>query len=569
MHRLILVAKIMACTFICTTAALSAENNNGVVYGNLDIVTQDMMNNAAGDSNNFLHTNGNYHQTRYYPAQQINAGNVHRLTRAWTFSLDIVKPIQTTPVVVNGTMYLTSALNDVYALDAESGEQIWHYRHRMGPVINICCGPVNHGVQVYEDKVFMGTLDAKVIALDAGTGELIWETQLADPSAGYSQSAAPTVVDNMVLIGSGGSEYGTRGFVKSLDADTGKEIWNFHTSPEDSRGVWATHDPTGGDLLRDIAAEKEAYEQLGDPYKRLGGSVGQSIAIDRDTNTAYFVVGSPAPEFNGVARPGDNLYTDSLVAVDLYTGAYQCHFQYIAHDVWGLDAVSPPVIAQVRARDGSAVKGVLHGGKTGYIYVHDASDCSLIRYSDPMVAHENRWAPPVKEGVRMLPGTNGGVDWSPMAINPTLGLAYAVNTHQPMTYHLEDHSLGNATGRPWRGGSVKLIPGEQQWGNISAIDYNTGRLLWKVKTEQPMIGGVLATAGGLIFTGEGSGWFKAYDATSGELLWRDIVQAGVNAPPASYNVAGTQYVVVGAGGNARFDYVPGDEIVAYKLEDRY
>jgi len=558
------LAVISVLTF--SGSAIAAEVQGGTLFGNLDTVTQDMLDNAAGDSNNFLLTNGNYQQTRYYPARQINSGNVNELTRAWTFNMEVVESLETTPIIVNGTMYVTSSFNHVYALDAETGEEKWHYKHEMGPITTYCCGPNNRGVNVYGDRVFMGTLDAKMIALDTTGGELLWETQLADPELGYSETMAPTVVDNKVLIGTNGGEYGIRGFVKALDVEDGEVLWTFHTTAEDSRGVWATHDPTGRDYLRDIEAEKKAYEELGDPYKTLGGGVWQNMAIDKSTDTVYFVVGNPSPGLYGAIRPGDNLYTDSLVAVDLNSGEYQCHFQYVAHDVWGLAAVSPPIITDVRANDGSTVKGILHGGKTGYVYVHDAADCSLIRYSEPMVSQESRWVLPAKDGARMLPGANGGVEWSPMAIDPTLGLSYAINLHQPMTYHVEETPYSD--GKLWLGGAVKVIPDEQQWGNVTAVDYNTGSIRWKVKTAQPMIGGVLATAGGVLFTGEGNGLFKAYDSASGELLWQDQADAGVNAPPASYNVGGTQYIVVGAGGNVQLNYKRGNEIIAYKLDGR-
>lgn len=562
-----LVAAVVAGALAVPVAGVAGgEVQGGTLFGDMDTVSQDMLDNAAGDSNNFLHTNGNYYQTRYYPARQINTANVHNLKRAWTFNMEVVESLETTPIVVNGTMYVTSSFNHVYALDAQTGEEKWHYTHEMGPITTYCCGPNNRGVQVYGDKVYMGTLDAKMVALNAQTGEKVWEVELADPELGYSETMSPTIVDNMVLIGTNGGEYGIRGFVKALDTETGEEIWNFHTTAEDSRGVWATHDPTGGDMLRDIEAEKKAYEELGDPYKTLGGGVWQNMAVDKSTDTAYFVVGNPSPDLYGAIRPGDNLYTDSLVAVDLYTGEYKCHFQYIAHDVWDLDAVSPPIITDVRAKDGSTVKGILHGGKTGYVYVHDASDCSLIRFSDPMVVQDNRWVLPTKDGARMLPGANGGVEWSPMAIDPTLNLTYAINLHQPMTYHVEETPYPE--GKLWLGGAFKVIPDEQQWGNVSAVDYNTGKLRWKVKTQQPMIGGILATAGGVLFTGEGNGLFKAYDSASGELLWQDKAEAGVNAPPASYNVDGTQYIVVGAGGNVQLNYKRGNEIIAYKLESR-
>ena len=545
------------------TTSLAGEVEGGTLFGDMSTVTQDMLDHAYGDSNNFLHTNGNYDQTRYYPARQINGTNVHTLERAWVFKTEIVESMETSPIVVNGTMFVSTSFNHVHALNAETGEQIWHYKHNMGPITTYCCGPNNRGVFPYGDKIYMGTLDAKLVALDAKSGELVWETQIADPELGYSETMAPTAVDGKILIGTNGGEYGIRGFVKAYDAETGDLVWTFHTVPENSVGVWATTDATGVDMLRDIEAEKAALAELGDPYKTLGGGVWQNMAVDRDTGMVYFVVGNPSPDLYGAIRPGDNLYTDSLVAVDLETGEYQCHFQYIAHDVWDLDAVSPPIITEVQDEDGSMVKGILHGGKTGYVYVHRAKDCSLIRFSDAMVSQEGRWVLPTKEGARMLPGANGGVEWSPMAIDPSLNLAYAINLHQPMTYHVEETPYPN--GKLWLGGAFKVIPDEQQWGNVTAVDYNTGRIRWKVKTEQPMIGGILATGGGLVFTGEGNGLFKAYDSASGELLWQDKAEAGVNAPPSSYNVGGTQYIVVAAGGNVQLNYKRGNEIIAYKL----
>lgn len=546
-------------------AAQAQEVGGGTLYGNMQTVTQDMMNRAAGDGNNFLHTNGNYHQTRYYPARQINVDNVKNLRPAWIFQTEIVESQETTPIVVNGLMYITTSFNHVYALNAKTGEQIWHYKHKMGPITTYCCGPNNRGVAAYGDKVFMGTLDAKLVALDAKTGKLVWEQQIADPELGYSETMAPTAVNGKILIGTNGGEYGIRGFVKAYDANSGKLLWTFNTIPEKSIGVWATHDATGRDMLRNIDAEKAALNKLGDPYKTLGGGVWQNPAVDLERNRIYFVVGNPSPDLDGSIRPGDNLYTDSLVSVNLDTGEYACHYQYIAHDVWDLDAVSPPILVQVKDGSGTMVDGVLHGGKTGHVYVHNRDDCSLIRFSEAMVPQEDMWTLPTKDGARMLPGANGGVEWSPMTADEKLGLVYAINLHQPMTYHVE--STPYPEGKLWLGGAFKIIPSEQQWGNVTAVDYNTGEIRWKVKTPQPMIGGIMATAGGLVFTGEGNGLFKAYDSATGNVLWSFQAGAGVNAPPASYTVDGKQYIVVGAGGNVQLNYKRGNNIIAFALPD--
>lgn len=550
---------------VSVVTASAQEVQRGTLYGDMSIVSQDMLNRAGSDGNNFLHTNGNYDQTRYYPNKQINTSNVGKLRPAWIFQTEVVESLETSPIVVNGVMYVTTSFNHVYALDAATGQQIWHYKHKMGPVTTYCCGPNNRGVAISGDRVFMGTLDAKLVSLDSKTGKVLWETQIADPELGYSETMAPTVVGDKVLIGTNGGEYGIRGFVKAFDTQTGKEIWNFHTIPENSVGVWATHDATGRDMLRDIEAEKAALAKMGDPYKTLGGGVWQNPAVDLENKRIYFVVGNPSPDLDGSLRPGDNLYTDSLVAVDLETGKYVCHFQYIAHDVWDLDAVSPPILTPVKDGEGNTVNGVLHAGKTGHVYVHKADDCSMIRFSEAMVPQENMWVLPTKEGARMLPGANGGVEWSPMALDPKLGLTYAINLHQPMTYHVE--STPYPEGKLWLGGAFKVIPTEEQWGNITAVDYNTGKINWQVKTEQPMIGGILATAGGLLFTGEGNGKFSAFDSETGSTLWSFQAGAGVNAPPSSYTVGGKQYIVVGAGGNTQLDYKRGNNIIAFTLAD--
>src|SRR6187455_3237959 len=567
------LATPVAGALVLAAAALSAASAQEVKQvatqttkaANVTPVSQAMLDKAAGDSANFLHTNGDYNQQRFHPAKQINAGNVKKLRVAWIFQTEVRESMETSPIVVNGIMYATTSFSHVYALDAKTGEQLWHYKHAIGPVTTYCCGPNNRGVAVYEDKVYLATLDAKLVALDAKTGNKVWQSDVGDPELGYSETMAPTVVKGKVLIGTNGGEYGIRGFVKAYDAKDGKLLWTFYTIPENSVGVWATKDATGRDMHRDIEAEKKKLAEMGDPYKTLGGGVWQNPAVDLATNRIYFVVGNPSPDLDGSLRPGDNLYTNSLVSVELDTGKYVCHFQYIAHDVWDLDAVSPAVLIDVKDKSGKTIPGVMHAGKTGHVYVHDRKDCSLIRFSEAMVPQENMWTLPTPEGARMLPGANGGVEWSPMAVNPDLGLSYAVNLHQPMTYHVEASKYPG--GKLWLGGAFKAIASEKQWGRVSAVDYNTGKIRWQVKTPQPMIGGVLATAGGVVFTGEANGWFKAYDSSNGSELWRFQCGAGVNAPPASYTVGGKQYIVVAAGGNVQIDAKRGNSILAFALSE--
>ena len=550
---------------LCLIFALAGIMYTSVAETGAMNVTQTMLSRAAGDSGNFLHTNGNYEQTRFYPSSQINKNNVSKLKVAWIFQTEIVESMETTPIIVNDVMYVTTSFNHVYALNAGTGKEIWHYKHKMGPITTYCCGPNNRGVAVYDNMVYMGTLDAQLVALDARDGSLVWKSQIAEPELGYSETMAPTAVNGKILIGTNGGEYGIRGFVKAYDAKSGNLLWTFHSIPTNSVGVWATHDATGRNMLRDIAAEKEALKGLGDPYKTLGGGVWQNPAVDLKTNRVFFVVGNPSPDLDGSIRPGDNLYTNSLVAVDLDTGKYVCHFQYIAHDVWDLDAVSPVVLTDVKDKSGNTVPGALHAGKTGHVYVHNRDDCSLIRYYDAMVPQENMWVLPTKDGARMLPGANGGVEWSPMTIDAKLGLTYAINLHQPMTYHVE--STPYPGGKLWLGGAFKVIPGERQYGNVTAVDYNTGKIKWQVETEQPMIGGIMATAGGLVFTGEGNGTFSALDSANGRKLWSFQAGAGVNAPPSSYTDNGKQYIVVGAGGNVQLNFKRGNNIIAFTLAD--
>ncbi|MDP3708639.1 MAG: PQQ-binding-like beta-propeller repeat protein, partial [Polaromonas sp.] len=395
-------------------------------------VTQAQLNNAGTQANDWLHTNGDYGQTRFYPGTQINAGNVKKLRPEFMFQTEVRESMETAPIVVDGIMYMTTSFNHVYALDAVTGKEFWHYKHKMGPITTFCCGPNNRGVAIEGGKLFMGTLDAKMVALDAKTGKLLWETEIADPEKGYSETMAPTVVDGKVLIGTNGGEYGVRGFVKAFDSATGKLVWTFYTIPEKGHeGVWAENDATGRNMKRDIAAEKAQLARDSSFYQTLGGGVWMNPAVDLKTRTVFFVVGNPSPDLYGAERPGDNLYTNSMVAVNLDTGAYKWHSQYIAHDVWDLDAVSPPILMDVKDKSGKMIPAVIHGGKTGHIYVHDRADGKLIRFSDAMIPQENMWVLPTPGGARMLPGANGGVEWSPMAINPKYRLAYALNLHQP------------------------------------------------------------------------------------------------------------------------------------------
>jgi PQQ-dependent dehydrogenase (methanol/ethanol family) len=527
-------------------------------------VTQAMLDGAAADAKNWIHPNGSYDQHRYYPGNQVSAANVSKLKPAFVFQTAVLESMETAPIVVDGVMFLTTSFNHVYAIDAATGEEFWHYKHKLGPIVTVCCGNNNRGVAIEGGTLFMGTIDAKLVALDAKTGKVLWQVQIADPEKGYSETMAPAVVDGKVLIGTNGGEYGVRGFVRAYSAADGKLLWNFHTIPEKGHeGVWAKNDATGRDMHRDILSEKLAFQKDSSFYNTLGGGVWMTPAIDRKTSTVFFVVGNPSPDLYGDIRPGDNLYTDSLVAIDLNTGAYKWHSQYVAHDVWDLDAVSPPILTQAKDASGKMVDVVIHGGKTGHVYVHERATGKVIRFSEAMIPQENMWVLPTKTGARMLPGANGGVEWSPMAVDAKNRMAYAANLHQPMTYHVEEAAYPG--GKLWLGGAFKTIPSEEQWGQLVAVNLDTGKVAWKQKTPQPLIGGVLATAGGVVFNGEANGWFKAFDSKTGKELWKYNCGAGVNAPAVSYMVGGKQYVAVAAGGNNQIDSKRGNSVFVFAL----
>jgi alcohol dehydrogenase (cytochrome c) len=558
--------------FAVTTAATGQEVTGQAATTGAEVpktvsVTQQMLTGAGAQNQNWLHTQGNYEQTRYYGGNQINTGNVKKLRPAFVVQTEVMESMETAPIVVDGIMYLTTSFNHVYAVDAATGKPFWHYKHKMGPITTFCCGPNNRGVAIHGPHLFMGTLDAKLVSLDAKTGKVLWETQIEDPEKGYSETMSPTVVEDKVLIGTNGGEYGVRGFLKAYDAASGKLLWTFYSIPEKGHeGVWAKTDATGRDMHRDIEAEKAAFAQDASFYQTLGGGVWMNPAVDLKSRTLYFVVGNPSPDLYGAKRPGDNLYTNSLVAIDLDKGTYKCHSQYIAHDVWDLDAVSPPILVDVKDKAGKTIPGLLHGGKTGHVYVHDRSNCELIRFSEAMIPQENMWVLPTPEGARMLPGANGGVEWSPMAFSPKTRMAYALNLHQPMTYHVEPADYPGGS-KLWLGGAFKVIPGEKQWGRLAAVNIDDGKVAWKFDTEQPLIGGALATAGDLVFFGEGNGNFNALNAKDGKKLWSFNCGAGANAQPVSYMVNNKQYVAMGCGGNVQLDFKRGNSLFVYTLGD--
>jgi alcohol dehydrogenase (cytochrome c) len=518
---------------------------------------------------------GDLSNTRYVADDQINADNVKNLHLKWMFQTGVLGSFETTPIVEDGVMYITTPYNHVFAIAASNGEQLWHYEHKLGTTI-FCCGPNNRGVALADDKVYMATLDAMLIALDKKTGALVWETQIADPEFGYSETAAPTVYQDKIILGISGAEYGIRGFISAYNKDTGELVWRWHTipapdevQPDGTRG-WYGNFAEKADginpLNRDIAAEKAAVFQYADAWQRGGGSNWMTNAIDPERGLVYATIGNPSPDLYAEVRPGDNRWTESLVALNVDTGKLVWGYQYVPHDPWDLDAASPPILAHVTGKDGRTllVPAVIHGGKTGWVYVHDRETGELIRRSDAMIPHENLFTPPTEQGIRMLPGANGGVEWSPGAYNPNTRMVYYANLHQPMTYTIREEPWQQ--GRLWLGGAFTAIPGEDQWGNVSAVNVDSGRIVWQARTEDPMIGGTLTTAGNLVFAGEGNGYFNAYNATNGEKLWSFQAGAGVNSAPMSFTLDGKQYIAVAAGGNFQLNYKLGNALLVFALD---
>jgi len=524
-----------------------------------------MLMGAGDDPKTWLMYGHDYTNDRYSGLDQINTSNVGSLSPKWIFQTRVIASFENTPVVYNGVMYVTTAYNHLFALNARKGSLIWQYDHKLGTTI-FCCGPVNRGVAVAYGNVYMATLDAQLVALDAATGKVKWAKQIADPTLGYSETMAPIVYKNIVIVGMSGAEYGIRGFVTAFDAQSGAVVWRWYTIPATGwEGKWSTTTPEGEDLHRDIAAEKAAWNQYSDAWKRGGGSMWQSPAIDPARNLIYMGIGNPSPDLDGGIRPGDNLYTESIVAVHAGSGTLAWYYQEVPHDVWDLDQTSPPLLFNVTV-NGQTVPALGIAGKTAWFYILNRNTGQLIKRSEEFNRHQNYFSQPTAAGVRMLPGANGGAEWSPSSYSPQTQMAYVAGLEQPMTYAV--HSVPYKAGTLWLGSAFTAIPGEKQYGTFTAIDVNTGKVAWQKKVDQPMMGGSMATAGGLVFTGEGNGLFDAFDAKTGEIIWQFQAGAGVNAAPMAFELDGQEYIAVAAGGNFQLHYPYGDAVIVFGLPKR-
>ena len=567
---------------------------------------------ADKDRSNWLSYGRDYSNQRFSPLDQINRESVKQLAPRWIYQTGTNSTLQATPLIVDGVMYLSMPFNHVAAIDAVSGRELWRYEHKR-KTQKMCCGPASRGVSVAYGKVFIGTVDARLIALDAKTGKIVWDTPLATEvgpaekaeqlaatdalrthaatgATGVGANMAPLVYNGKVIIGITGvgyglhlegnrpdaplgavvgisGNYGRPGFFAAFDSETGKRVWEFDTIAKTGwEGAFSASTPDGVPLNRDIEREKRDLIKYPDAAKHGGGSAWTTPAFDPKLGLLYLGIGNPSPQMDDVSRPGDNLYTVSLVALDAETGKLKWYYQQVPHDVWGYDVASPPVLFDLPTEKG-VIPAIGQASKVGWFYVHDRRTGELIYKSEPFVPQENLFARPTKEGVRIAPGAVGGSNWTPASFNPQSGLVYVGASHIPIRYSISE--IPAKDGKPALRYSTLEPIEEPNWGTLTAISTREkGRIRWQKKLENPMVGGVLATAGNLVFAGEGNGFLSAFDAESGTNLWQFQCGAGVNAPPISYEVDGVQYVAVAAGGNAIFGYKQGGALIVFALPKR-
>ena len=485
--------------------------------------------------------NGQTSGSRFSPLAQITAGNVARTVPKWIFSIPGASRLQVTPVVVGGVMYVTSA-NECYALDAGSGRQVWHYqRPRTKGLVGNAAGGINRGVAVGGDRVFMVTDHAHIIALNRFTGALLWDTEMADWHQNYNATGAPLVVGNLVVTGTSGGDEGVRGFVAAFDQTSGKEAWRFWTVPR--------------------PGESKADTWRGKGIEHPGATTWLTGTYDPQLDTIYWPTGNPSPDLIGDDRPGDNLYSDSIVALDAKSGRLKWHFQFTPHDVWDYDAQETPALVDLMWQ-GRPRKLLVQANRNGFLYVLDRTDGSFL--SGSQYAKNLTWATgltpagrpmvvpnmePTLEGRRICPSLEGASNWYSTSFNPATELYYVqtndkcgIFTREPMEWE---------AGKGYMGGSFKQAPDEPAQRVLRAIDIRTGRSVWELPQTGTVDswGGTLSTAGGLVFFGEDSGALMAADAKNGKPLWSFQSNQTWKASPMTYMFDNKQYVAVAAGPN--------------------
>jgi alcohol dehydrogenase (cytochrome c) len=488
------------------------------------------------DPQNWLSYSGSYHSQRHSLLNQIDTGNVNNLVAAWVYHIPGASRLESVPVIVNGVMYVSQP-NEVYAIDGRSGRLIWEYRHQ--PALRK--GP-NRGVAVLGNKVYVGTPDAHLVALDARTGSLVWKAKLAEASDGYWSPVAPLAIKGRIIMGIAPGDHGLNGFLDAYDAETGERIWRWNAIPgpgEPGNETWS-----------------------GDSWKTGGGNTWLTGSYDPELNLIYWGVGNPAPDFDGEVRKGDNLYTESMVALDADTGKLRWYFQFTPHDVHDWDAVEIPVLVNAEFQ-GQKRKLLVQANRNGFYYVLDRVTGKFL-HGTPFIRQLN-WAKrltaegrpirdpkviPSVQGTRTCPATAGATNWHSPAYNPATGMFY-VNVMEGCGINYKSRDTFRPGGVPFMATGYVEDP-EAPWQvYIRALDVTTGKMRWEYKQigSKRYGAGVLSTAGGLVFAGDDQGVLTALDAKTGKAAWHFNTGQQITASPVTYSVNGKQYVAIAAGSN--------------------
>jgi alcohol dehydrogenase (cytochrome c) len=500
-------------------------------------VTYERILHAEREPGNWLTYSGGYQSWRYSTLDQVTRENVRDLKVKWVYQMPVTHFVETSPLVVDGIMYISEPPSNVVALDAETGRQYWRYQRTLPAKINVCCGQVNRGVAVLGDRVFVGTVDAHLVALDAKTGAVLWDVEVADYRTGHSITVAPLIVKDMVICGISGGEYGIRGFLDAYDPKTGKRIWRFWTIP--------------------APGEPGSQTWTAKSWKTGGAPTWVTGSFDVAQNLIIWGTGNPSPDWNGDSRPGDNLYSDSAIALDADTGKLKWYFQFIPHDVHDWDAVQVPVLVDAEWQ-GRPRKLIYWAHRGGFYYVLDRETGEFL-LGKPFATQT--WAKgldakgrpillpntePSPEGTVIWPGVQGATNWYSPSYNAVTKLFYLAVWENRSVYHKgeQDYSPGNRYI-----GSVPLIdlPDDPGHGAIRALNPHTGERVWEYPLHTKPWAGVLSTASQLVFGGSDEGYFFALDAASGKELWRLNTGGRIRANPVTFLSKGKQVVAVAAG----------------------
>jgi alcohol dehydrogenase (cytochrome c) len=499
-------------------------------------VSSERLVNALSEQKNWLTYFGDYSGRRHRDLAQINASNVKDLRADWIFQTGQPGEFQATPLVVDGVMYFTAANGVAFAIDARSGRQLWKYSYPMPKGELLANGTVNRGFAILGNRLFMATPDAHLLALDARTGQLLWNTEIEDNKKGFGATMAPLVVGNKVIAGVGGGEYGIRGFLDAYDPETGKRVWRFYTIP--------SKEEPGGDTW------------LADSWKRGGGPTWMTGTYDPALKTLYWAVGNPGPDLYGAIRKGDNLYTCSVLALDPDTGKLKWYFQFTPHDTHDWDANETLMLVD-REWKGKPRKLLMQANRNAFFYVLDretgefllgkpfARQTWAVGLTEKGRPIEKPEAAPSKEGTAVCPGLAGATNWMPAALNPSTGWFYfAVREQCDVFYEAPPVYV---EGKAYWGSVFRGWTEEKEYGFIKAIDPVTVETKWEFKLNKAPWSGVLSTAGGLIFGTDLDGYIFALDAKTGALLWKFNLGSQLKGAPITYEVDGRQYVTMGAG----------------------